>query len=120
MQSNISQLATQWLAAWNQHDLAAILTHYSESVQFTSPLIIKLLKNPSGTIHGKAALRDYFQIGLNAYPDLKFELIDLLIGVDSLVIYYHSVNSLLAAEFMHLDAEGLVDQVSAHYGKVTA
>ena len=117
MLTDASELAEHWLEAWNSHDLATILTHYSESVEFTSPLIIKLLGNASGTIQGKAALRDYFQIGLTAYPDLKFEPIRVLTGVDSLVIYYRSVNSLFAAEFMHLAADGLIDRVFAHYGE---
>jgi len=112
---NMTLLADQWLEAWNQHDLTAILTHYAESIEFTSPLIVKLLGNASGTIRGKAALRDYFQLGLTAYPDLRFEPINLLMGVDSLVLYYRSVNNQFSAEFMHLTADGLIDRVFAHY-----
>ncbi len=108
-------LAHEWVAAWNQHDLDAILAHYAEAVEFTSPFITRLLGDPAGTIRGKAALRDYFEKALSAYPDLHFELERVLVGVDSLVVYYHSVGGRQAAEVMLLDAEGTVARVLAHY-----
>lgn len=110
-----SQLAQAWFAAWNNHDLDAILSHYAEDVEFQSPFITKLLDEPSGKITGKVALRDYFAKGLQAYPDLHFEPIQTLFGLDSLVLYYRSVNQLLAAELMVLNDQGLVIQVKAHY-----
>ncbi|MBD2580668.1 nuclear transport factor 2 family protein [Oscillatoria sp. FACHB-1406] len=110
-------LAEQWFDAWNRHDLEAILSHYEENIEFSSPFIVKLLDNPSGTIYGKAALRDYFSKGLVAYPDLHFEPIQVLSGVNSLVLYYRSVNNLLAAEYMETSDRGLVCKVSAHYSQ---
>lgn len=44
----------QWLNAFNQRDLDAILSHYSEDAEFQSPFAVKLLGEPSGTIRGKA------------------------------------------------------------------
>ena len=31
------QLAEEWYAAWNSHDLERILSHYSDDVVFVSP-----------------------------------------------------------------------------------
>lgn len=112
-----TEIAEHWIANWNQHDLEQIMTHYAENIEFTSPFIVKLLGDPSGIIHGKSTLASYFAKGLAAYPDLKFEPIQVLAGVNSVLIYYHSVNHLLAAEFMELDAEGLVNRVVAHYSE---
>ena len=109
------EIATAWLDAWNRHDLEAILEHYTEDVIFTSPFVEALLGNPSGTIQGKAALRDYFSQGLAAYPDLQFTKHQVLAGVDSLVIYYRSVKDLWTAEMMQIGPEGLVTRVMAHY-----
>ncbi|MGI0492728.1 nuclear transport factor 2 family protein [Alkalinema pantanalense CENA528] len=110
-----SQLAQEWFKAWNNHDLDAILSHYAEDVEFQSPFITKLLGDPSGKIVGKEALRAYFDKGLQAYPDLHFEPIQTLLGLDSIVLYYRSVNQLSAAELMVLNEQGLVIQVKAHY-----
>ncbi|HEY9644449.1 MAG TPA: nuclear transport factor 2 family protein, partial [Coleofasciculaceae cyanobacterium] len=71
--------------------------------------------DPSGRIQGKSTLKDYFAKALVAYPDLKFELIQVLVSVNSLVIYYHSVRNLRSAEYMVIDAQGLIAEVKAHY-----
>lgn len=109
------QIARQWFEDWNRHDLEAILSHYEEEIEFNSPLIVKLLGDSIGRIQGKTALRDYFTKGLAAYPDLKFEPIQILTGVNSIVLYYHSVNNSLSAEYMEISDRGLVTKVSAHY-----
>jgi hypothetical protein len=108
-------LAGEWVDAWNRHDLDAILSHYAGGVEFTSPFVVRLLGDPTGTVRGKAALRDYFARGLAAYPDLRFELLQVLVGVQSVTVYYRSVGNRLAAEVMELDAQGQVVRVLAHY-----
>lgn len=110
-------LAQAWIAAWNRHDLDAIVRHYAPDVKFTSPFVSALSGEPSGTIHGRELLKAYFGKGLQAYPDLHFELIRTLTGVDSLLLYYRSVNGLLAGEMMTVNGEGLIQAVRVHYVK---
>src|SRR5208282_3734288 len=73
-------LANHWVAAWNAHDLDSILAHYDDAVELTSPVAAKLLGTPEGKVVGKVALRAYFQRGLEAYPELRFHLEDVLWG----------------------------------------
>ncbi len=107
--------AAEWIAAWNSHDLDAILAHYADDVEFVSPFAVRLLGDPTGTIRGKSALQAYFRQALAAYPDLTFELFQVLCGVESLTLYYRSVKNLLAAEVMEFHASGKVRRVLAHY-----
>ena len=72
------QFAKDWVLAWNSHDLDAIMTHYGLDVILTSPVAARLLSDPSGTVTGREALRIYFQRGLEAYPNLAFELVDVM------------------------------------------
>ena len=109
-------LAREWVGAWNRHDLEGILAHYSDSVVLSSPRVVDLLGDPEGAVEGKDALRAYFDRGLRAIPDLKFELLEVLTGVDGLTIYYCNQAGRHVAEIMSLDDRGLVSQVSAHYG----
>ncbi|MGB2693252.1 MAG: nuclear transport factor 2 family protein [Thermodesulfobacteriota bacterium] len=109
------ELAKDWIDAWNSHDINHILSHYSDEVVFTSPFIVKLLGDKTGTIQGIANLRSYFIKGLEAYPNLKFELYQVLTGVDSITLYYKTVNEMLAAEVMELNSEGKIAKVIAHY-----
>ncbi|MBO0935521.1 nuclear transport factor 2 family protein [Fibrella sp. HMF5335] len=114
-QENATQFATNWLRAFNAHDLDAILEHYTDDVEFHSPFIRLLEVNESGCVRGKEALRHYFQRGLTAYPDLHFTLHEVLAGIDTLVIYYTSVTNRLAAEVFQLDDAGRAQKVLCHY-----
>ena len=110
------QFATDWIVSWNAHDIDRIMDHYADDVEFTSPFVIKLMDEPSGTVRGKDALREYFQKGLPAYPGLHFELLNVLTGVDSVTLVYRSVNDLLAAEVMQFN-NAKVSKVLVHYSR---
>src|SRR5471032_1988107 len=79
-------LAHQWVAAWNAHDLDLIMTHYEEAIELTSPVAAQLLGTPDGKVVGKPHVRAYFQRGLEAYPELHFRLEDVLWGMNSVVL----------------------------------
>lgn len=121
-QDDAQDFARQWVEAWNRHDLDAIMRHYSDKVAFTSPFVVAIAQEPTGTLHGSSALRRYFDKALNAFPDLRFELLDVLVGVGSVTLYYRSVTERLAAEVMHINEHGLIDRVGVHYreGKATS
>jgi ketosteroid isomerase-like protein len=109
------KLAKEWVAAWNAHDLELILTHYADDVELTSPVAAQLLGIADGKVAGKANLRAYFQRGLTAYPELYFQLEDVLWGVNSVVLYYKNQRGTHTAEFMDLSAAGKVARVVANY-----
>ena len=73
------KFATHWIQAWNSRDIDEIMSHYDPNVVLVSPVAAKILSDPSGTVKGKEALRKYFRRGLEAYPNLKFELVDVLV-----------------------------------------
>ena len=109
------RFAEAWYAAWNAHDLDAILEHYRDDVEMASPLVSALAGRAGGRIAGKEALREYFAAGLAAFPDLRFEPIDLFVGVDSLVLHYTSVGGRASAETIFLDDDDHVTHYFAHY-----
>ncbi len=109
------ELARHWVAAWNAHDLDLIMTHYDEAVELTSPVAARLLGKADGKVVGKTNLRAYFQRGLEAYPDLHFQLEDVLWGLNSVVLYYTNQKETRTAEFMELSANGAVMRVVANY-----
>jgi hypothetical protein len=109
------EIAREWLDAWNQHDLEAIMAHYADDIQFWSPLIVQRLGLASGKIESKAQLRSYFAQGLESNPNLHFTLLQVLTGVDSLTIYYRRDNGLESAEMMVLDEHHKVIMARVHY-----
>jgi len=109
------KLAEHWVAAWNAHDLDLILTHYEDGVELTSPAAAQLLARADGKVVGKTNLRAYFQRGLEAYPNLHFQLEDVLWGVNSVVLIYQNQKGTRTAEFMELSTTGKVARVVANY-----
>ena len=106
--------AGEWVAAWNARDLERILSHYTDDFEMSSPVIVELMGEPSGTLKGKAAVRDYWAKALARLPDLRFEMIDVYAGAGSVVIHYHGPRG-ASAEAFWLDAEGKVYRAAAHY-----
>jgi hypothetical protein len=102
-----SAFAQQWLAAWNAHDLDALLEHFADDVVFTSPVAAQLLSDSDGVIRGKAALRAYWTEGLRRIPDLRFEVVGVYAGVTTIVINYRNQKGSLVNEVMRFDG-GLV------------
>ena len=109
------ELAQDWIDAWNAHDIERILAHYDEEVILTSPVALKLLGG-DGAVRGKAALREYFLRGLQAFPSLRFDPIETLWGVETIVVLYiNNVRGNKTAEVMLLSPEGKIRRVWANY-----
>lgn len=109
------ELARSWVAAWNAHDLEAILAHYADDVEFGSPFVAARGFSPDGVIRGLEQLRAYFASGLLARPDLAFELDDIFAGVDGVALSYHwRTGDVRVVETMQL-AGGKVVRARAHY-----
>ena len=75
----------------------------------------QLLNDPQGRVVGKANLRAYFQKGLAAYPELHFELLDVMWSVKSVVLYYANQRGTHTGEYMELSPRGKVVRVVANY-----
>jgi len=114
-ETEVRQFAHHWVLAWNSHDLDAIMSHYAPEVVLTSPAAAALLNDPSGTVTGKEAVRSYFERGLAAYPKLTFELLDVMWGISSVILYYLNQKGTKTGEFMEFDAQQKVIRVVANY-----
>lgn len=110
-----SKFVAEWINAFNAHDLPKILHHYDDDIGFYSPFIPLLKFNEEGVIRSKKDLERYFATGLSAYPDLHFTLHNYFTGINTVVIYYTSVNGRLAAEMFRLNAEGKAVEVFCNY-----
>jgi hypothetical protein len=107
--------ATEWIAAWNAHDLPRVLAHYAEDFEMTSPMIVAIAGEPSGRLRGRPAVGAYWRKALDLVPDLRFELVMVLAGVNSLTIDYVGVGGRRVAEVFHFGRDGEVAAAYAHY-----
>lgn len=107
MQADI--FARSWLDAFNAKDVEAIMGHYADDIEHSSPTVVRLRGVPDGILRGKSDLREYFEAALAAAgPDLHYKLERIYEGVDVVTILYHRTGGKLVAETFHLDQSGLV------------
>ena len=114
-ENQAKDFASEWIRSWNSHNLNSIMEHYADDIEFYSPFIPLLKFNDTGLISSKGDLEKYFKIGLDAYPDLNFKLHNVFTGVDTITIYYTSVNGRMAAEVFRLNARGKATKVFCNY-----
>lgn len=107
--------AREWVKAWNDHDLAAILSHYAEDVVFHSPRIRTVTGLDVDAVNGKAALRDYWGRALSLARDLYFEVDQVFTGSDAVTIVYTNHRQQQVAETFMFGTDGKVIRAVASY-----
>jgi hypothetical protein len=113
--AHLTALGREWIAAWNSHDPERVLALYAEDSEMTSDRIPALGFDCSGTLHGKASLRTYRGKALTLIPDLHFELIDIYVSPDSLVVFYQNERGARICEYLRVNAQGRIVQGSANH-----
>lgn len=106
--------ADEWISAWNAHDLARILSHYSDDFVMSSPRIPLVVGEDSGVLVGKAAIGAYWEKALALAPTLHFERVAVFLGADSIILHYLGMRG-PAAEVFFFNADGKVTRAAAHY-----
>jgi ketosteroid isomerase-like protein len=89
-QEDAVAFAECWVKDWNDHDVDAVLTHFADDAVFTSPLAERLLPESGGVLRGKDALRRYWAEGLRQATGLRFELLGVYAGTDTIVIRFRN------------------------------
>jgi ketosteroid isomerase-like protein len=105
----------RWVAAFESKDLDRVLAFYTDDVIFHSPLVARLSHDPSGTVQGKAALRAYVKKGFEVFDHIRFTVLDVLRGVDSIAIHYKGITGTHVVEVLFFDKDGLVRESYVHY-----
>ncbi len=107
--------AEHWIAAWNSHDIDAVLAHYADDFEMATPMMQRVLGIESGTLKGKKAVGDYWRAALKRVPDLRFSIIEVTCGVGSVSIYYNAVMGKKAIETFFFNEKGEVYKALATY-----
>jgi hypothetical protein len=108
-------LADDWIAAWNSHDLTRVLALYDDDFEMSSPRIVEIAGEPSGTLRGKASVGAYWAKAMGPAPDLRFEKLGVYTGPRSIAIHYRNQAGRLVVEVLELGADGRVVRAAAHY-----
>lgn len=81
------ELATAYVAMWNERDVAAISDLVSEQFVMYDPAApAEGVPGPKGEVHGREGLRQFVELLATAFPDFEVTVLDMLAGPD-LVMY---------------------------------
>jgi hypothetical protein len=112
--------AWNWAATecddWNRRDLEAIMTRYAEDVALSSPAVVARMGCTDGWLRGKANVRRYFEIGLQA-PGLHFQLLDVLAGVNAICMIFRRETGVTVSDLFEFDDQDRVIRLLACYGR---
>lgn len=109
------ELAEEWVEAWNEHDLEAILSLYSPAVVFQTPTIVDSLGISDGRVEGLEDLREHFARGLRRLPDLRFELEAVYTGMSAIAMTYRWGDGTPVCELHEYDEQERIERVQALY-----
>jgi len=110
----VERFAQEWVDDWNAHDLDRILSHYEDDFEMSSPAIKNIYGEPSGKLKGKDAIGEYWRLALERNPTLRFELLHVLVGSQSITLIYNGARGLSAETFV-FSTSGKVSSAFAHY-----
>lgn len=82
------QIANDWMAAFNIHDLEALLSLYDDNAQHFSPKLLIRQPETKGLIQGKEAMRNWWQDAFDRIPSLKYIPITFTANDDRIFMEY--------------------------------
>lgn len=81
-------IAIQWFAAFNSHDLEQLLILYDDNARHFSPKLKMRRPETNGLVTGKAALRDWWKDAFDRLPTLHYKMTSLTAGNDRVFMEY--------------------------------
>jgi ketosteroid isomerase-like protein len=107
-QERAQRIAQEWLDAWNAHDPERVVAHFADNVIVVSPMVEQLRPKSDGVLTGKREVLDYYRDGLAASGDLRFELVEVCVGVSEVVIVYRNQRGVLVTESLEFDGDEVI------------
>ena len=110
-----SNIAADWIAAWNSHDLDRVLAFYTDDFEMSSPHIVNIMAEPSGSLHGKPAIRAYWQKAMALFSGLHFTLETVYTGANSVILCYTNQAGRRCGEILFFNEHGKCFRSAAHH-----
>ncbi|MCB9164860.1 MAG: nuclear transport factor 2 family protein [Flavobacteriales bacterium] len=81
-------IALRWFAAFNAHDLEALLALYADDAEHFSPKLKLRHPETNGLITGKEALRSWWRDAFERLPSLNYEVVKLTADEEQVFMEY--------------------------------
>lgn len=119
MSSANKEMAQRWFAAFNAHDLEALLALYANDAQHYSPKLKVLRPETNGLITGKDTLRAWWRDAFDRLPTLRYEVVKLTADAEQVFMEYirhvQGEEDLRVGEVLEI-SEGLIVASRVYHG----
>ena len=119
MQHDNTTIAKKWFAAFNAHDLEALLALYDDNAQHYSPKLKIRQPETNGLVTGKPALRAWWQDSFDRLPTLRYNPTSFTANDERVIMEYvrHVANEpeMLIAEVLEIK-DGLIIASRVYHG----
>ena len=88
MPTTNKSIATKWFAAFNAHDLDALLALYKDDAEHYSPKLKVHQHKTNGWVRGKKALRGWWQDAFDRLPELQYEVMGMITDEEQVFMEY--------------------------------
>ena len=86
-----ARLVQDWLEGWNTRNLHLLVSHYAEDAIFTSPSVLVRQPQSDGRVNGKEAIRELYRRAIDSFPNLRFELEDVIERSYGVIVIYRKL-----------------------------
>jgi ketosteroid isomerase-like protein len=111
----IAEIITDWIDAWNTHDIDRIMGHYADEVEFTAQTVVTRWNKADGKLKGKEELQQHFSKGLTLAPGIHFTVEEILYAPSGYAVLYRRENGNRVLDAVELNEAGLATKVTAYY-----
>jgi ketosteroid isomerase-like protein len=111
--------AAEWIAAWDRHDVDALLARCDDAFEWTSPLLARIAGKSATVLRGKARIgaswaRLLTPPALTVAPRFRLRLRSALTGADGLVLLC-DLDSRRVAQTIRLGADGRATRLACQH-----
>ncbi len=107
----LSDLAKDWINAWNNGDVNSLINHYSDDVVFYSSAAKRRWGVDDGKLSGKEALGNHFRKAFEEFPSMAITFKKLMQGPDGVLLVYERETGKMMADFVRFNDQGKVSEV---------
>jgi ketosteroid isomerase-like protein len=120
-ESFVKEHIDKWVSAWNNRDLKAVLSMYSDDIEFSSPKIRAVFpERKLSRVTNKKELEEYWTKALKNYPNLHFIPKQIIFQGNFCILEYYAIldgkNKTSVIEKFEFQDNGLVKKSSGFYG----
>lgn len=106
MENQNENIARQWFAAFNSHNLEKLLSLYDDHAEHFSPKLKIRRPETNGFVSGKQALHDWWQDAFERLPELHYQVTSLTANGERVFMEYTRIvpgeENMLVAEVLEI------------------